>query len=169
MKEKKRHASLERLLDVAHAAKVDGPAALAKAFNQSEQTLTNWGARGVSKFGAMKAQDKFGCNANWILTGLGSKFVSSVAPMTISEKNGTVTRMDQRRPPSLDQLLKDLSVYFVGLDEPARRRVKSQLADLVDAPEDHNSLAEIMAITLKTGNAKPSQERLENSTSSHAG
>jgi len=89
--------------------------------------------------------------------------------MAAQKKNGTVTHMDQRRPLPLDQLLKDLSAYFVGLDDAAKPWVKSQLANLVDTPENHNSLAEIMATTLKVGNAKPGQERLENSTSSRAG
>jgi len=116
--------------------------------------------------------DKCGVNALWLGTGEGEmleNFATYAASAPSTGANGKVLRMDQRRPPTLDQVLKDLSAYFVGLDDAAKRRVKSQLADLVDAPEDHNSLAEIMAVTLKTGNAKPGQERLENSTSSRAG
>ena len=66
MIEKQRHASLQRLLQ---AAKLDGPSALASALNESEQTVTNWGRRGVSKQGAIKAQSLFGCDVDWILKG----------------------------------------------------------------------------------------------------
>jgi hypothetical protein len=65
-----RHDSLRRLLEVAReVAQIEGPAALAAALIESEQTVTNWGRRGVSKSGAMKAQARFGVSANWILAG----------------------------------------------------------------------------------------------------
>jgi SOS-response transcriptional repressor LexA len=66
MSEKPRHESLIRLI---RAANVDGPSALASALNESEQTVTNWGRRGVSKQGAIKAQSLFGCDVDWILKG----------------------------------------------------------------------------------------------------
>ena len=65
-----RHESLKRLLEAAaELCAVEGPAAVAAALVESEQTVTNWGRRGVSKAGAVKAQAKFGCSANWILDG----------------------------------------------------------------------------------------------------
>lgn len=73
MVERKRHPSLERLLEFTAAHGVTGPSSLAAALNESEQTLTNWGTRGVSKTGAIKAQFKFGCNAHWVVTGEGSR------------------------------------------------------------------------------------------------
>jgi len=113
-----------------------------------------------------------GVNALWLATGEG-EMLGNYATFTTSapsmDANGKVLRMDQRRPPSLDQLLKDLSVHFVGLDETAKRRVKALLADLVEAPQDHQSMVKPMAAILEIGNAKPGQERLENSTSSRAG
>lgn len=48
---------------------ITGHAALSAVLIESEQTVTNWAKRGVSKAGAMKAQSKFGCSANWVLTG----------------------------------------------------------------------------------------------------
>ncbi|MBX3653232.1 MAG: S24 family peptidase [Ramlibacter sp.] len=72
-----RHESLERLLQIAASAGLSGPAALAAALNESDQTITNWGgARGVSKAGAMKAQDRFGCSANWVLHGTPPKMIN---------------------------------------------------------------------------------------------
>lgn len=66
-----KHASLERLLSFTNeTVGLSGHANLAAALLESEQTVTNWAKRGVSKAGAMKAQAKFGCSANWVLTGL---------------------------------------------------------------------------------------------------
>ena len=78
MFEKKRHESLERLLEFTADHGITGPASLAAALNESDQTLTNWGARGVSKAGAIKAQFKFGCNAHWVVTGEGSRHLHLV-------------------------------------------------------------------------------------------
>lgn len=66
-----KHPSLERLMTFAQESSkaITGHAALAAALIESEQTVTNWARRGVSKTGAMKAQSKFGCSANWVLTG----------------------------------------------------------------------------------------------------
>ena len=45
------------------------------ALDESEQVVTNWGRRGVSKPGALKAAVRFGCSANWILTGVADAVV----------------------------------------------------------------------------------------------
>lgn len=59
-------AALEGSADQAGAR---GHAWLSKELGESEQTVTNWARRGVSKAGAMKAQARFGCSAIWILDG----------------------------------------------------------------------------------------------------
>lgn len=64
-----RHASLVRLLGIAREHGAIGPAALAKALNVSEQVVTNWRSRGVSRAGAMAAQQRWGVSANWVLEG----------------------------------------------------------------------------------------------------
>lgn len=69
MTSKKRHESLERLLSIAAQRGIVGPSALASAMGHSEQVITNWGRRGVSKAGAMKAEEKFGCSAVQIMKG----------------------------------------------------------------------------------------------------
>lgn len=46
---------------------ISGPAALAKAMNESDQTVTNWSKRGVSKAGAIKAQSIFGVSSAHII------------------------------------------------------------------------------------------------------
>jgi phage repressor protein C with HTH and peptisase S24 domain len=75
MSKQKNHQPLDRLLEIARAHEIQGPAALARRLGETEQTVTNWGSRGVSKQGAMKAQAEFGVSANWLLTGIGPKFV----------------------------------------------------------------------------------------------
>lgn len=78
LESKERHPSLERLLTFAYGLSIDGPSALAAALNESDQTITNWRSRGVSQAGALKAQLKLGCNANWVLTGDGEMVPSIV-------------------------------------------------------------------------------------------
>lgn len=39
---------------------------------ETPQTVNNWETRGVSKDGALLAQDTIGCDAIWLLTGRGS-------------------------------------------------------------------------------------------------
>ena len=86
-----KHPSLERLLSFAReTSSVSGHADLAGSLLESEQTVTNWAKRGVSKAGAMKAQAKFGCSANWLLTGALPKLAhtsdsiaSNIAPAAI--------------------------------------------------------------------------------------
>lgn len=60
---------MERLLAAAARLGISGPAALAKAMNESDQTVTNWSKRGVSKAGAIKAQGIFGVSSAKIITG----------------------------------------------------------------------------------------------------
>ncbi|MBS7777673.1 helix-turn-helix transcriptional regulator [Acidovorax sp. CCYZU-2555] len=43
--------------------------------NESPQTVTNWGARGVSAKAAAKAQALFGVSSSYVLDGAGSRFV----------------------------------------------------------------------------------------------
>lgn len=59
-----------------HAANVGSgkpvsKSAVARLLGVSPQTVTNWKERGVSRDGALFAQDKFGFSATWILNGTG--------------------------------------------------------------------------------------------------
>lgn len=61
-----------RLYEAAKRAGVTGKSAVARALDESPQTVNNWEERGVSIAGALKAQARFGCDANWLRDGAGS-------------------------------------------------------------------------------------------------
>lgn len=90
------HPSFIRLLDASKEHGVTGHAALAKALEQSEQTITNWASRGVSKPGAIKAQKVFGCSVNWVLSGTGPQQMAESETVEVS--------------PSIAELIKRLSI-----------------------------------------------------------
>lgn len=78
------HPSVQRLYDVAKLADAKAPAQVARRLNISAQTLNNWEARGISKEGSLLAQQVFGCNANWLVTGEGRQ----TTPM-VRDQEGT--------------------------------------------------------------------------------
>lgn len=64
------HESMERLYSAAkEIKKIEGQSAVARLLNELPQTLKNWESRGISKGGAIKAQEVIGCNANWLTEG----------------------------------------------------------------------------------------------------
>lgn len=74
------HIQMERLYRAAKELKgIGSQAELARALNQSSQTVNNWEARGISKAGLMKAQAEIGCSAVWLVTGEGEMAVASAA------------------------------------------------------------------------------------------
>ncbi|HDR9026918.1 S24 family peptidase [Burkholderia vietnamiensis] len=79
--EKPLHESVRRLLTAAHRvdAQIERLADLAKALNQSEQTINNWAYRGngVSKQGRLLAQKLLGISAVWIEDGTGPEMAGS--------------------------------------------------------------------------------------------
>lgn len=61
------HVSMDRLNEVARTRGDDAPTKIAARLNVSPQMVTNWGSRGISLGGALDAQLKYGCDANWLL------------------------------------------------------------------------------------------------------
>ena len=78
------HPVTERLYEAAQALRnISGQSAVARALNESPQTVKNWETRGVSKAGALKAEELLGVRAAWLFTGEGSMgggFASNVQP-----------------------------------------------------------------------------------------
>ncbi|MFD2299403.1 S24 family peptidase [Paracidovorax citrulli] len=66
------HESTARLYQAASEIRdVAGQSAVARLLGESPQNLKNWEVRGVSKAGALKAEELIGCSAAWVLTGDG--------------------------------------------------------------------------------------------------
>ncbi|HDR9159697.1 TPA: helix-turn-helix transcriptional regulator [Burkholderia vietnamiensis] len=84
--EKPMHPSASRLLSAARklGKGIERLADLAKALNQSEQTINNWAYRGngVSKQGRLLAQERLGINATWIGDGTGPEMASGPSVAT---------------------------------------------------------------------------------------
>lgn len=75
------HIQMERLYKAAKALKgFTTQAEIARALNQSSQTVNNWESRGISKSGMLKAQSAFGCSATWLESGEGVMNVESAEP-----------------------------------------------------------------------------------------
>lgn len=69
------HPSTKRLYDAAAKSGHTSAAQISVALDQSDQTVSNWAKRGVSKEGALAAEQAYGCSPNWILSGIQSKRV----------------------------------------------------------------------------------------------
>lgn len=62
------HQSMERLYQFVHDnCQLSGQSALARRMDETPQVVKNWESRGISEGGALRAQNIFGCNANWLL------------------------------------------------------------------------------------------------------
>lgn len=82
------HPSTDRLYQAAQKLKdVNGQSAVARLLNESPQTVKNWETRGISRAGALRAEEVIGARAAWLLTGEGEMaspdsllFIQPVAP-----------------------------------------------------------------------------------------
>lgn len=80
---------MDRLLEATNLK----PAELARKLGESEQTMTNWGKRNVSKSGALKAEEVFGISANWILMG---DHTPSTQMINVKGFDSNVTNEDEK-------------------------------------------------------------------------
>jgi len=78
------HQTMVRLYEAALALKnLETPTDVARALNQSQQTVNNWERRGMSRVGMIEAQKLIGCSATWLQTGKGSMtYDASLEPAT---------------------------------------------------------------------------------------
>ena len=147
MSQKSRHPSLERLLLAAEEFGIAGPSALAKALNESDQVVTNWGTRGVSKAGALGAQRRFGISSNWVLDGIeprrvGSYSFASMAPMT-----GSAGEFPQ---PSIAQSVDVVSMALESIPDAARLEAAPLFQALTLAPDSQTLRKKLVALLSKT-------------------
>jgi phage repressor protein C with HTH and peptisase S24 domain len=97
------HVQMKRLYEAAAAlAGLRTQAEIARALNQSQQTVNNWEARGISKAGLLKAQSAIGCSATWLETGeapmaLAPRLVADGSPAVSNEPADNPFLSDARR------------------------------------------------------------------------
>lgn len=74
------HPTMKRVYEAAReAGKIPGvnpQAELARLLDAFPQTVSNWERRGVSRDGLLAIQKAVGCDAHWISTGQGAKFLA---------------------------------------------------------------------------------------------
>lgn len=133
MNERLRHPSLTRLLEVAAEHQIVGPAALARALNESDQVVTNWGRRGVSKAGALNAQRLFGISSTWILNGTEPKVIAAPEFSALPE-------------PSLDTAIARIARALDELPDTARQQAGSLLQAMSLAPDSKKLQASLSAV-----------------------
>lgn len=76
------HPATERLYLAAKTlSDIAGQSAVARVLNESPQTVKNWESRGVSRAGALKAEEILGVRAAWLLTGEGNMTQESGAAL----------------------------------------------------------------------------------------
>lgn len=133
MNERLRHPSLTRLLEVAAEHQVIGPAALARALNESDQVVTNWGRRGVSKAGALNSQRLFGVSHAWILNETEPRNVAAAEYSSLPE-------------PTLDAAIARIARALDELPDAARQQAGGLLQAMSLAPDSKRLQASLSAI-----------------------
>jgi len=133
------HPSMVMLYDAAKASKnTEGQTEVAKAMNVSPQRMNNWEARGISKEGALIAQEVFGCDAN-VLRG---------KHQLAQQTNTTIADANEVREESLFPWLwpfKAINVkQYAILDDHQKKQVEDYILLQIKArapPEKHPSPA----------------------------
>jgi phage repressor protein C with HTH and peptisase S24 domain len=88
------HQTMVRLYEAAHTLKnLETPTDVARALNQSQQTINNWERRGMSRLGMLEAQKNIGCSATWLQTGKGSMTYDASIKTGNDTANGLNDRM----------------------------------------------------------------------------
>ena len=127
------HPSMAMLYEAARASKQLGiPSDVARAMNASPQTIKNWEYRGISKEGALLAQELFGCDAN----------VLRAQPHGVNHKDTSVKNTHQVSEESPQPSLwpfRNVSVrQYALLDEHQRMQVEDYILLQIrgrDSPE----------------------------------
>lgn len=96
------HEQMKRLYEAAELLSgLKTQAEIARALNQSQQTVNNWEARGISKAGLLRAQSAIGCSATWLETGappmaLAPRLVADGGSALVQEQAGNPFLSDAR-------------------------------------------------------------------------
>lgn len=108
------HATMVRLYEAARTLKkLETPTDVARALNQSQQTINNWERRGMSRIGMIEAQKLLGCSATWLQTG--------EAPMTTADAGSAagVNEVGSGLSERLQQVLNETGIQPAALAKAA--------------------------------------------------
>ena len=120
------HDSMVRLYEAAKTIKkVEGQSALAVVLGETPQVVNNWEARGISAAGALKAQARIGCDANWLMRGVGAMLLAWPFPKVPSKR-------------------------FADLDSEDRGYVQGRLLQAIEECEGPHKTGEITPLDEKT-------------------
>lgn len=127
------HESMARLYQVtANNEGVElGPSELARAMNESPQVIKNWETRGLSLPGALKAQEHFKCNANWLL---GSSIERNLTPIQRREVSAPALHVAEPRPWEWPFVLVERHRYM-ALPEAEQHQIQTHMMDEIKALE----------------------------------
>lgn len=93
------HDTMKRLYEAAEQLHgITGQSALANFLNESPQLLNNWERRGMSKGGMLNAQERLGCSAIWLNTGVGPMEAASASITQIGQKHDKSANRADKAP-----------------------------------------------------------------------
>ena len=105
---RKVHESLVRLMEAARSSpllakqwpgrKVETHSDLADVLGTSDQVISNWASRGVSKQGALKAAAVLGCMPTFILEGVGRAFPAEEPDLVLYKDAAQVAILEVKSP-----------------------------------------------------------------------
>lgn len=144
---RKVHESLVRLMEAARTSpllakqrpgkKVETHSDLADVLGASDQVISNWASRGVSKQGALKAGLVLGCSPTFVLDGAGAAFVAEAVDVVMYEAGNPVAVV-QAKPPEITyqtELPGDIDWHTLAVQVAMghkKAEVRSLLLDFVD-------------------------------------
>lgn len=141
------HETMVRLYEAAKKLRgLETPTEVARALNQSQQTINNWERRGISQGGMLKAQAAIGCSATWLQTG--APPIEAVKPKSGADQ--IETRLNKRSettaynpPPTAARTLPGVTVRPIVTYE-----------SLEELPKESTVLVTRIDVELSAGNGK---------------
>jgi len=141
------HESTKRLLDFARAVTADEPtpvrdfADLQVRMDISSGVMSNWKRRGVSKDGAISAEQIFGCSVQWILEGIESPNADRATLKELAPVYSSAI-------PDLPTTLRHLTRHLASADDLTRHGIAPLLSRLVMEPAEAASIAHMITAML---------------------
>lgn len=137
--------SMKRLYEAAGSRDINSPSAVARVLVTTQQRLKNWEKRGISKEGAMKAQEVFGLDSNE-LRALDTKAVAleaflprtePYAPLFTSEKFPAQILQTPKRDHWTTEAIKIMKSLKPAQREGAVATLRTYVDNLGRTPKHH--------------------------------